>query len=844
MSDPGVLPPADADVYEVLAAVRMALSQLKLYPKESPQVAKVSGTVFQALSGYLATHDGLTLSSTPEGALANGKRLGGKDPVHHSLETTLLAVLGESGIRSFRIGRGISVEELITFLYALSHEFWDLGDGKLINARLHQEGVRSAQVDEVEYVAVGKSDVVLKDAAAALEASKLTPKEFLDALDGKLEDATLEGNGGAMRLELVLRLIRQDPGVLASLLGQDSPTGLVSEARGALKYPEAVRLIGDLVRACAGLPDPTATVRPFVDALLEPFRTHALLRPSMKAALMAVAPFCVPAWMQEDLPPGQEPAVVRRLRDILSLSPSVRSDALAREGPALLPEALAIGRVDIADEVINLLAGLLGHSTPGQRRLAADALGSIQAVLGTDAAKSARGRLEARVQELIDNERDPAAYVSLTRLTGVLIDTRLQKGEVNDALRMLDILRRHSTLKDAVFPERSRLVMPALDRVTSGEGYKAVAATLKPVEGTSDRLQKAMDHAAVRFLISELKTIENLQERLRVAETVSRLGGDGVKALDEEALKTEVPSEALRLVEVIPAAVPTADAEDILQRLIKEHPVLSVRRRAAVLLAERDFPRGEEILRFTFETLKDASMRGVLLDAIGRLKGDSVLPILLDAAGSRAEPDEVRAAACQALGRRRTEDAIPLLADLATKPPQGLTRMFRSVGPLVRIGALRGLAFFPASDVAVKVIRTCADDADASVRAAVAAIDKPTMRAAAPPAPAVVPTAAGLAGLLGDMPLETLCQSIAAANRTGVLRITEDGTRGNVYFERGYVVAVDYGDKRDLDAMGVLLRLRAGAFLFRSGEAAPERRMKAQVQKLLVDAFRDPASAA
>ncbi|HEX7896940.1 MAG TPA: HEAT repeat domain-containing protein [Planctomycetota bacterium] len=835
MSDPAPAL-ADPDVYDVLAAMRMALSQLKLYPKASPQVAKVAGNVYQALAVYLARHDGLTLSSTPEGLLANGKKLGSKDPVHHSLEASLLGVLQEAGVRGLRVARGIAVEDLVTFLYALSHGFWDLGEGKAINARLTEEGVHNAQVDEVEYVAVGKTDVVLKDAAAALEAAKMTPNEFLDALDGKIEDATLDGNGKAMRLDLVLRLIRQDPGVLEALLAQDSPTGLVAEARGALKFPEAVAIVADLIKTAAGL-----EIQPIIDGLFQPFRGHTLLRPSMKAALFAVAPLHIPVWMREDLAPGQEPGAVRRLRDILALSPSVRSDALSREGPALLVEALALGRVDLAEEVVTLLAGLLGHSTPGQRRLASEALAAIHEALGSDAAKPVRTKLEARVLEVIENERDPGAYTSLTKLTGVLIDTRLRKGEVNDALRMLDILKNHSTLKSAVFPERQRLVMPALERVTSGDGYKAVAATLKPVEGTSDRLQKAMDRAAVVFLVSELKTIENLQERLRVAETISRLGEHGVACLGEEAARTEVPSEALRLVEVIPAAVNTSDAEDILQRLLKEHPVISVRRRSAVLLAERGFPRAEEILRFTFETTKDPAIRGVLIDAIGRLKGDSPLALLMETAESRSEPDEVRAAACMALGRRRTEDALPLLIELAARQQHGLTRMLRGVSPLLRIGALRGLAGFPGSPSAVQAIRGCAEDPDPTVRAAVVAIEKPTMVRSAPAAAAPAPAAAGLAGLLGDMPLETLMQSIGSTNRTGVLRITGTEARGNVYFEKGFVVAVEFGERKDVDAMADLLRLRVGAFLFRTGEPAPERRMKAQVQKLLVDAFREPA---
>src|SRR5688572_19548855 len=112
-------PPAGQDVYDVLSSLRMAMAQLKLYRRESPQVAKVAGGVHQVLSVYLDTHDGLSLASTPEGVLANGKRLTGTDAVQVSLESSLKSALQEVGVRSMRFARGIAPEELIVFLYAL-----------------------------------------------------------------------------------------------------------------------------------------------------------------------------------------------------------------------------------------------------------------------------------------------------------------------------------------------------------------------------------------------------------------------------------------------------------------------------------------------------------------------------------------------------------------------------------------------------------------------------------------------------------------------------------------------------------------------------------------------------
>src|SRR5215467_11799969 len=155
----------------VLGRLRMLVAQLRLYPKTSPQVAKVSLAATPPVLSFLETRRTLTIAAAPEGLLVNALRFPADDPVSIALETSVLTLLREAAVKSFTLRAGLSGEELISFLHALAHKFLDLRDGKKINERLRQEHVQNAVVDEVEYVELSKDDVLLKDAAPKLDAA-------------------------------------------------------------------------------------------------------------------------------------------------------------------------------------------------------------------------------------------------------------------------------------------------------------------------------------------------------------------------------------------------------------------------------------------------------------------------------------------------------------------------------------------------------------------------------------------------------------------------------------------------------------------------------------------------
>jgi hypothetical protein len=847
LAGPAGEPPAAGagpTLFDTLTALRMGLAQLRLYPRQSPQVAKVASSVHQSLQAFLGGAGAFILASGPEGLLVNGKPFHARDAASTTLEKSFLATLQEAHVRSIRIPRETEPDELISFLHALAHKFWDLKTGKEINERLRREGIQRIALDDVEYVEVTQKDLLIKGGSERLKAQGVQVEDFLKSMEAKIESDAGEEGGSELRMQILGKLLEQEPSLLARLRGGDSSACLLNDAQGILPFEQARAALRTIAQAIPGCPpEAREGLRAAAHAVLEGFRHHRGLFDRMREILTKEAEGVVPDWLEAQAGPPGEPGPVRRARTILSMSAGLQAEALRREGEGLLSELLALGRTDLTDQILARLTSALDDASPAKRRMASESLLSMGKLLESQPFSKALEGIEEKIRTVIEDEKDPRAYTKLSELASFLADSRLQKGEVNQALRLLDILKRHSVLKDSAFPERARLVMPALERVTSGEGYKAVAEAMKPVDGTAERLQQAIDTAAVHFLVSEMKSIESLAERLRVGETITKIGAIAATVLAEEIKQSSVPSEAMRLLEVLPHLVQAGFAEENLESLMRSHPVLSVRRRAAEILAERGYPRAEEILTTAFTTAKDPAFRAGLAEAVCRLRNDTARDLLLTAAGDRSEPDAVRSGCFQALARAQEEIVLPILSEVALNQSRGLGRLFRSVTPALRVAAVRALGLFVVDEGIRDVLAAAAQDSDPAVRDAARQIQSrrgkppPEVHVEAQPQQAG-PDLGSLAGTLQEMPFEPVCRTLASASKTGVLRINSEGSEGKISFAQGQVGKVEFKGMEGQAAFNALASLRSGAYFFKAGPAVPGLGPYFSVQHLLEEAER------
>jgi hypothetical protein len=844
---------SDSAILDIFLTLRVSVAQLRLYPKDSPQVLKVVTDTYHSIHSFLETANTLTLSKTPRGLLVNGRPLPERGTVSDSLESATLGLLGDAGVKSITFRKGLTLDELISFLHALTKKFWDVKDGKEINKRLRDERVNQISVDEVQYVALGEGDIVIEDAARKLAGGETELAKLLANLDQLIDSAANEGLGSEARLHLMKKLVEQDPNLLkesGSGVGAGSGTGVAGAGDGAdlgsegkVTFEQARHALGEIARLLKEAPPNLHdALRAIGKVFVDSFKHNPRLASLMVTILSAQAVESLPGTATpEEAARPKESAAVARVRVILQMNDEERVQALAQEGNALLDELGALHEGELMRTMLGSLSGLLLDRNARKRLSVARGLNGLRRGLERAGTAEVEDSFEQAVRTALDVERDPSVYSVLADMTAFIADLRIRRGRIDRARDILEMLHRHYQIKDPIFPQRGELAYIALERVASGVGFASLSERVRSGDPESTRIIEALDAAATRFLIREIKNAETPARRMHFAQFISRAGAGAATVLMDELGKTNVPSDLLHLIEVMPTAMPPDMAEMAMGGLLR-HATVAVRRRAAAMLSEQTYPRAGGLLLDSLGAEGDPQTRTTFIECLGRLRFRGAVDALNRIADERQQPEDVRCAACASLGRIGDVRAVAVLSRLYYKGEKGLTKMFRNVPSGVRAAAARALAAFPTHKEAREALRAAKDDHDPSVRAvANQALYAPLQDAFGERALGVqvvsaadqITSGSKTGGVIQEIGLEALCLRLANLECKGLLSLNFIGPSGKIWFDAGLVIAAEFEGRRDHEAFIFMAGKREGYALFQPNEPAPERRMLAQVASLV-----------
>jgi len=837
-----------AAVLELLNNLKLAVAQLRLYPKDSPQVSKVGTSAFQSVSAFLEQHLKLVIAATPNGLLINGQRLGTKDFAIVTLESSLISFFLDAGIKSIVFRKGASLDELLTFLDALVRKFWDVKEGKEINRLLQEHQVMSIGVDEIEYVAVSEGDLLIKDATRRLEKSGARVSDLLKTLEQIIEASVDPQVGAEGRLEIMRKLIEHDPTLLEKARAEPLAKGRADKVPGLIPLEKGRECVGELARILSIAPEGLRPgLRKIGNLVIEAFRHDPRLMTLMKQFLLSEAEDLVPVWMTDEFKEvAQETGPAARARTLLALAADEQAEPLVKEAAVLVRELLAVSRGDLAAKILARLTGILMDRTADRRRAAAEALLSLHSSWETEPLSAAREGFEGLLRAAFDAEQDAETYVKLADIATMMADARLRRAEPELALETLTLLRRHHATKDLAFAFRPEIAYRSMERITKSPGFPAVLQRLRTGDPIALRVAESLGDASAAYLVEEMKKIEITTQRMPLADAVARIGPGAAAVLSEELQRTTAPSEALRLLEVLPHAVPESIACVALASTL-HHPVSAVRRRSASILMDRAYARSGDLLLQALKDEKDPTIRSTIVEGLGKLKVSAAFEVLAAVADSRSESDELRIGACTALARLGHAEAVPILAGIASKGSRGLG-LLKATSPTLRSAAIRALGQFPSNAAAREALKKITEDSDPSLQAAAReTLYRPIQKAMstpgreAPPINAVQEVKAGnvkLAGSLQEIPLDQVCQLIGGSEKTGLLLLSLEGRVGRIWFEKGQVAAADFERTKDQEAINGIARHKRGDFIFQSGERPAERRVQIPVHQALLEAFR------
>jgi hypothetical protein len=372
-------------------------------------------------------------------------------------------------------------------------------------------------------------------------------------------------------------------------------------------------------------------------------------------------------------------------------------------------------------------------------------------------------------------------------------------------------------------------------------GFASLSEKVRAGDPEATRIIEALDAAATRFLIREIKSADSPARRMHFASFIARAGAGAATVLMDDLQKTNVPSDVMHLIEVLPHAMPADMAEMALGGLLR-HGSVSVRRRAATMLAEQSYPRAGGLLLDMLATEGDGQTRLIFVECLGRLRFRGAVDVLNRLADERNHAEDLRCAACAALGRIGDVRAVPVLTKLYYKGEKALTKVFKLVPTSVRASAARALASFPTHKDAREALKAAKEDHDPSVRAvANQALYAPLQDAFGERALGVTVISAAseagpgmkVGGVTLEIQMDAICLRLGVLEATGLLLFNFNGPIGKIWFDAGLVVAAEFESRRDHEAAIFMAGRREGYCLFSPGESATERRMLSQVSSLL-----------
>ncbi|HYE98771.1 MAG TPA: HEAT repeat domain-containing protein, partial [Planctomycetota bacterium] len=853
---------ARTGVLDLLNQLRMALGQLRLYPASSPQAQKVVGAAHAALVAFPTADGRITIARTMRGLLINNKRLPAGD-ASALAEKSWLQLLQEAHVNSLVVLTAIRNPELSGFLDALARRFWELKDGKAINQRLRDAGVLQAWVEEVEFVAMAKGDLLIEGAAAKLAASGARVTEIVETLEQVIDSTSTEGLSEQVRLEIVRKLLDKDPLLIQKAQamnyaaaeeagggggggsgngsggGPGGGTGPgahdsrrtafgTGRAPGWISFDQARKSLGEIARLLKQTQGAEReALRALGHLLVGGFRYDPLLLQLLKAFLTDEAIDLIPSWLLEEkqepkeaAPQGPPPAE-KRLAELLALPEDPRIEALRDHGPVLVKDLLAQKRGDRVGELVKCAVEHARHVSAPHRMKAVPLLQQLYPLVEAEETKESRAAIEARVVASLGLERDKAIYPGLVDLAAAIAETRILAGAPEAAVPVLEALHKQQQGEDKEHPERPEISRRGLEKVVAGKAFAALLEQVRAKNAQAVRAAEALGPVSATALVERMKASASMAERMALAQLILRAGPEAGQRLAEEMHRTLAPSEALKLLDLVRLAMPEAQSEAAIGTTLR-HPALAVRRRAAAFLRGRPTARAGQYFLDALRQESDPSVRVLFVDALGDLKPDAAFPVLSQILEARSEPEAVRVAAAAALGSLGKPQAIPILVRVAAKG-RGLTLVLNPAPTQVRAAAVRALGGFTRYPEARDALRRSMEDPDAAVQeAARESLAGPLIKAfgeAAREATVVsdADQAASyrcIAGLLADVPLDRVCQLIEEEGRTGLLLLNVGGVNAQVHINRGAVVAAEYNGARGQEAFNQFCRWEGAGFLF------------------------------
>ncbi|MCB4791130.1 MAG: hypothetical protein LHV68_04505 [Elusimicrobia bacterium] len=659
-------------ISHLIKTFRLAVTNLKIYPRSSQVVVVTLETLYNIISSVLEKDSSLTFSNLNEKLLINNS-----EPETKELQlasSAILKIFGSLNIQSMTLKKGLGKEELISLL-----------DNLLKKKRSDFSDFPHVAFDQTVYVATIKGEEKVVKISETINNSKgaivgliKSIRESYDIIDDVPDLKTRE----QLYNHIAQELSKQDPATLKEIFDRQLPpkiedSGLKKRLLNTLSKEKIQDIFGEIANwyeevrktenSDFSAVEQLGKLKTFIHTILMTPAAKEFPRQFFEDLLRKGIINEIPEWFSAK---PEKPATIFEIEKLLEKSPAELLEKEIRDSLPGLVEKLC--QIDYNDFILKLVEKLLENLTNPSvdtRLIAIQTIAAVYEVLYINGKEKIIKYIERPLIGAAIQETSGDIYFYYADLLAKRIFQNLLNGDYDSAIKIAELLSQQSHEEIKQNPQIRTAALNSLNKLFPD----IVEVLVSDLKSDNDKKKFGSMQIMIKFgpqsldpLIKIIKESDDIRSRKLAAEALKSLGEPARKRFNEELNLGLISDEIKRVIEVLNILGDDKITEHL--SILLRYPDPAIKKEIMRFLSTIKTNQSKAIL---MEQLKDDdfSVIGEAARLLSEIKCAESVPLLIQLLNTYKTPLKLQEELCLFLGILGDYRAVaPLISKLNKKP--------------------------------------------------------------------------------------------------------------------------------------------------------------------------------
>ncbi len=626
----------DVSPAKALTMLRSAIVNARIYPKGSQMVDVSIKGALEAFQAALESASAITVTDAQGKLLVDGKDA----PEARDFRPFLVS----HEIQSLRFTKGVELAEMTTLVEGLGRKKGQYDTKPNFKEWLKGQNVSHVLVEEVQFVALQKGDVVVQQITQLLEQNSHDVPSLISSLDESvrlMDQLPDDKSKQEARKHMAHHLSTLPPHQLRELFENKLPenvekAGLRDDVVQAMTREKLEETLEEVHKWYDQIKQSAASDLEAVEKLngLKSFLGKILHSPASKNVSFAMYEELLNVGLLEEIPQGvqkgERSSLNAQVEQLLSMPSASLLDPPVRQNfPELLKALCGMGMDEALQKLTDKMMENLKNTAPLMRETAVKTLKLFQDTFASNRKEKQFLAIVSAFRQMADQESSPEVYHQVATALQAAAMEMLVGWKFEESALLLALLRRHSREESPISQKKKQFAARALQEFAA-KGLDTLCAdinaSVKERQEGSYKVLAELGEDAVPSLIEAMKRSMDPRTKQAAAQALKRLGTAAKDPLVKQ-MTLNTPADVLvKLVPILEEFVDTSLLPTL--TALSQHAEPLVRRQVARLLARVQDTKAQALL-FAMLGDSDPEAQTEIIRMIGDLKIAAAVPELI-----------------------------------------------------------------------------------------------------------------------------------------------------------------------------------------------------------------------